>query len=179
MGQVALTRQVMQAAGGMLLAAAFLTAGALPLAAQGTGASVAMTEPAEDRYAFTPDAVTIPAGAAVTWTNRTDAPRTVTSDTGAFESGRLAENQTFRFTFTTPGTYAYHCSIHPYMHGTVTVTAAGAVAPGAAVAPAGARLPRTGAGSTGGRTIAAAAGLVATGAAALAAALRARRRPRW
>ncbi len=175
MGQVAFLRGMAQAAASVAVVTTLFAAGALPLAAQGAGASVSMTEPAEDRYAFTPDAVTIPAGSAVTWTNRTDAPHTVTSDTGAFESGRLAENQTFRFTFTTPGTYAYHCSIHPYMHGTVSVTTAGATASGAAAAPAGARLPRTGAGSTAGRTIAA-TGLLAAGGAAAVVAMWARRR---
>jgi plastocyanin len=29
---------------------------------------------------------------------------------------------TFTTTFTTPGTFAYHCSIHPFIHGTVIVT---------------------------------------------------------
>jgi plastocyanin len=138
---------------------------AVPVAAQGTGAAVRMTEPSEERYAFTPDATTVPAGATVTWTNGTDAPHTVTSDTGAFGSSTLNEDQTFRFTFATPGTYAYHCTVHPYMHGTITVTAAtGAGAGAQAAAPARAgtqpaqpvapaapasRLPQTGGGATG------------------------------
>ncbi len=29
---------------------------------------------------------------------------------------------TFMFTFTTAGTFAYHCNIHPYMKATITVT---------------------------------------------------------
>jgi plastocyanin len=35
----------------------------------------------------------------------------------------LNRNDQFTHTFTTPGTYAYICSIHPFMHGSVTVTA--------------------------------------------------------
>jgi plastocyanin len=63
-------------------------------------------------------------GTQVVWTNTTDAPHTVTSDTaGVFgTTGNLTTNQTFMFTFTTPGTFAYHCNIHPYMKATITVT---------------------------------------------------------
>src|SRR5215212_8146649 len=42
----------------------------------------------------------------------------------------------FSQTFTTPGTYTYHCEIHPQMTGTVVVTeAAAAAAPAAPAAP--------------------------------------------
>lgn len=43
-------------------------------------------------------------------------------DTGLFDSGVLAPQGRFSFTFTQPGTYTYHCTIHPGMVGTVTVT---------------------------------------------------------
>ena len=46
---------------------------------------------------------------------------TVTADLGAFNSGSMAESNTFTFTFTTPGTYDYHCSIHPTMVGQIIV----------------------------------------------------------
>jgi plastocyanin len=44
------------------------------------------------------------------------------SDTGVFDSGVFAPGTSFTFTFATTGTYAYHCSIHPTMVGTVTIT---------------------------------------------------------
>ncbi len=47
---------------------------------------------------------------------------TVTSDSGLFGSGQIAPRSSFSFTFTTPGTYGYHCSNHPTMVGTVIVT---------------------------------------------------------
>ena len=48
---------------------------------------------------------------------------TVTSDeAGIFDSGPLGGEATFSFTFLDPGTYAYHCSIHTSMTGTVQVT---------------------------------------------------------
>jgi plastocyanin len=75
-------------------------------------------------FQFTPNAVTITAGGTVTWTHAGNAPHTVTSNTDVFDSGRLANGQTFSFRFPNPGTFAYHCEIHPSMTGTITVQAA-------------------------------------------------------
>lgn len=75
-------------------------------------------------YAFDPATITVPKGSTVIWTNKSDAPHTVTSDTNAFTaSGTVSASQTFQMVFTTAGTYTYHCSIHPYMKATITVTA--------------------------------------------------------
>ncbi len=46
---------------------------------------------------------------------------TVVGDNGEFESTDLANGATFTFAFDQPGTYAYHCSIHPSMKATVVV----------------------------------------------------------
>lgn len=76
-------------------------------------------------FAFSPSTMSIKVGTTVTWTNGTSAPHTVTSDSGdpASFNGSLGSNgATFRFTFTTAGIYHYHCSIHPYMKATITVT---------------------------------------------------------
>jgi plastocyanin len=81
-------------------------------------------------FAFSPAAVSVPAGATVTWTNSGQSPHTVTSDNGAFDSspgctyatGCLNPGNAFSHTFTAPGTYTYHCRVHTTMHGTVTVT---------------------------------------------------------
>lgn len=77
-----------------------------------------------NKYSFDQLTLSIKVGTQVVWTNTTDAPHTVTSDTaGVFETtSNLTSNQTFMFTFTTPGTFAYHCSIHPYMKATIIVT---------------------------------------------------------
>lgn len=74
-------------------------------------------------YAFSPAIITIPKGTTVTWTNKSDASHTVTSDSGTFTgSSTLPENQTFQMTFNTAGTFTYHCEIHPYMKATIIVT---------------------------------------------------------
>jgi plastocyanin len=72
-------------------------------------------------FAFTPSMVSVPIGTVVTWTNTGNAPHTVTSNTGVFESGTLNKNGTYSYTFNQAGTFRYHCKIHPDMTGTVQV----------------------------------------------------------
>ncbi len=76
-----------------------------------------------NKYAFDPATLTITKGTQVVWTNMSDAPHTVTSDSNAFgTTSNLNQNQTFMFTFNTAGTFTYHCNVHPYMKATITVT---------------------------------------------------------
>jgi plastocyanin len=77
-----------------------------------------------DNFTFTPKSVTVKAGTTVTWTNQDDIPHTVTSTTKQFKSKPLDTDDKFTFTFTTPGTYEYFCSLHPHMTGTIVVEAA-------------------------------------------------------
>jgi plastocyanin len=76
----------------------------------------------EDNY-FNPQNATIPAGTRVLWTNGNNHSyaHTTTSNTGLWDSGSLDDGRQFGYTFYTPGTYAYHCTIHPSMTGTITV----------------------------------------------------------
>jgi plastocyanin len=81
-------------------------------------------------FAYQPASITIQVNDTVRWTNRGAYIHTVTSDTpGQFGSGDLITNAEFSHTFTTPGTYAYHCFHHPTMIGTVTVVAQGTPLP--------------------------------------------------
>ena len=73
-------------------------------------------------FSFQPDVLKVKVGAKVTWTNDDTVAHTVTADTNSFASGNLQPGGSFSFAFTRPGTYAYHCSIHPSMHGSVIVT---------------------------------------------------------
>ena len=79
---------------------------------------------------FTPDNITVVVGvnSTVTWTNKDASIHTVTSTTvppGAtpFDSGYLNTGNSFTYTFTIAGVYVYHCQLHPWMTGTVTVKA--------------------------------------------------------
>ena len=74
-----------------------------------------------DNFTFGPEKLTVKAGTTVTWKNEDDIPHTVASSTKAFKSKALDTDDTFSFTFTTPGTYEYFCSLHPHMVGTVVV----------------------------------------------------------
>jgi len=73
-------------------------------------------------FAFSPATITVPVGTTVTWTNKDSVAHTVTSRNGTFDSGTLHQGDTFQFTFNSPGTYDYYCTIHPSMTGRVIVT---------------------------------------------------------
>ena len=77
-----------------------------------------------DQFTFTPQHVTVKAGGTVTWTNEDDVPHTIASSSKLFKSKALDTGDKFSFTFTTPGTYEYFCSLHPHMTGAVVVEAA-------------------------------------------------------
>jgi plastocyanin len=75
-------------------------------------------------FAFEPANLSVVSGTTVTWTNKDNTQHTVSSDDGhSFDSSAFGQNQTFQFTAGAPGTYTYTCRIHPFMHGTLTVTA--------------------------------------------------------
>ena len=90
-----------------------------PAPAAPAGAATAVT--IKD-FQFTPATTSVPIGSKVTWTNNDTTAHTVTFDDGSADSGNLAPAATFDQTFTTAGTFAYHCTIHSQMKGTVTVT---------------------------------------------------------
>ena len=73
-------------------------------------------------FAFQPAALSVKAGTKVTWQNAGDASHTATSDNGAFDTDRIDEGASASFTFTTAGSFPYHCDFHPNMKGTITVT---------------------------------------------------------
>ena len=73
-------------------------------------------------FSFDQTALSVKKGDTVIWTNKDSAPHTVTGNSGGPSSGTLNTNATYSFTFTSAGTFNYHCSFHPSMVGTVTVT---------------------------------------------------------
>jgi len=102
----------------------------------GSTAGVKIGE-ANNRYHFSPLTAYVNVGGTVTWTNGSDAPHTVTSDAGSeLASPTVAAGKTFSHTFAATGTFAYHCTIHPYMVAKVVVLAAGVTAPPTDALPA-------------------------------------------
>jgi plastocyanin len=71
--------------------------------------------------AFGPAEVRVPAGTRVRWVNGDALQHTVSADDGGFESGLLDPGGSFERTFGDPGTFAYHCTPHPFMRGMVVV----------------------------------------------------------
>jgi plastocyanin len=100
---------------------AFVTGAALacviaPSVAQNTVVPVMI-----DNFVFEPERLTIKAGTTVTWTNRDDIPHTVAAKDRSFKSKVMDTDETYSFTFTTPGEYTYFCSLHPHMTATIVV----------------------------------------------------------
>lgn len=79
------------------------------------------TEVIISNFAFSPQTLTVIAGATVKWTNNDSVTHTIVSDSNMFNSGNIAPGQSFQFSFKNPGTYSYHCSIHPNMTGSIIV----------------------------------------------------------
>jgi plastocyanin len=72
-------------------------------------------------FAFRPSRVEVAAGATVTFTNTGAVEHSVTADGGGFDSGLIQPGGRGAITFTTPGTYTFHCTPHPFMTGSVVV----------------------------------------------------------
>jgi|SRR5450432_443966 plastocyanin len=87
----------------------------------GTGTGSTTSSLSIINMAFSPGSTTVKAGTTVKWTNNDGITHTVTADNNSFDSGNLASGATFSKTFSVTGTYAYHCTIHPGMTGTIIV----------------------------------------------------------
>ena len=74
-----------------------------------------------DNFVFGPQAITVPVGTTVTWTNSDDIPHTAVSTDGVFKSKVMDTDEKFSYTFAKAGTYSYYCSVHPKMTGQVVV----------------------------------------------------------
>lgn len=75
-------------------------------------------------FAFSPADITVKKGTKVTWTNQDSTQHTVTENDGKNgpSAPPLDNGKSYSFTFNETGSFHYHCSIHPEMTGTVTVT---------------------------------------------------------
>jgi LPXTG-motif cell wall-anchored protein len=94
--------------------------GSPDLHAASTSSSVTISD-----FKFEPKSITVSVGTTVTWTNQGPTAHTATADDGTFDTGTLTKGATGRFTFNKAGTYKYHCTPHPFMKASVTVTGSG------------------------------------------------------
>jgi plastocyanin len=72
--------------------------------------------------AFGPAHVVVSPGTTIVWTNQDGFQHTTTSDKGLWNSGPMNPTASFRRVFKKAGTFTYHCTIHPFMLGTITVS---------------------------------------------------------
>lgn len=74
-----------------------------------------------DNFKFSPEKLTVKAGTTVVFTNKDDVPHTIVAEADTFRSKAVDTDEKFSYRFATPGTYAYFCSLHPKMTGTIMV----------------------------------------------------------
>jgi plastocyanin len=110
---------------------------ATPIAHAAAAGSVAIRD-----FSFGPSSITVHVGDTVTWANAGPTDHTATANDGAFDTGTLKAGQSGSHTFASAGTFAYHCTLHPFMRGTVeVVAAASAPAPSGGSATTGTATP--------------------------------------
>jgi plastocyanin len=73
-------------------------------------------------FAFAPATISVAAGEAVTWSNGDPAPHSVILDGGECETANFGEGESATLVFNVPGTYTFHCGVHPNMTGTIEVS---------------------------------------------------------
>jgi plastocyanin len=73
-------------------------------------------------FKFAPATLTVRAGSKVTVKNSDTTAHTATADSGgAFDTSDIDPGSSATITLKSAGRVAYHCSIHPFMHGTIVV----------------------------------------------------------
>ena len=98
-------------------------AATVSLVVGGTVALAATRAVAIGGFEFSPASITINVGDRVTWTNSDAVGHTATATSGAFDTGNIAQGESATVRFTQAGTYAYICTPHPSMTGTIRVRA--------------------------------------------------------
>jgi plastocyanin len=90
-------------------------------AASGPTAAVSKVAKVDiNNFAFHPPTLTVAKSASVTFSNSSKVSHTATRG-GAFDTGVIKPGKSVSVRFTQNGTFAYHCEIHPLMHGKIVV----------------------------------------------------------
>jgi len=69
---------------------------------------------------YEPETLTVKRGETVVWVNKDPFPHTVTAK-GAFDSHDIAAGKSWKYTARKAGEYAYICTLHPNMKGTLRI----------------------------------------------------------
>ncbi len=73
-----------------------------------------------NHFAYHPATLTIARGTKVTFSNTSGTAHTATRR-GSFSTGHIKPGTSVSIHFPQAGTFAYHCTIHPFMHGKIVV----------------------------------------------------------
>ena len=93
------------------------TSAAANAASGASGSSVTISD-----FKFAPASLAVKSGAKVTVTNDDSTAHTATANDGdSFDTGALDAGSSQTISVSKPGSYAYHCSIHSFMTGTIVV----------------------------------------------------------
>jgi plastocyanin len=109
------------------IAAALLVFGLALIGLRGEIASAGQTAQASagksvdiDNFAYTPATLSVAKGTTVTFTNSSAVTHTATRG-GSFTTGVIKPGKSASVRFSQKGSFAYHCLIHPRMHGKIVV----------------------------------------------------------
>lgn len=109
-------RIVVSVALAVALAASQAATASQPGPAQASGAKTVDI----NHFAFHPPKLEVAKGGRVVFSNSAGIAHTAT-DNGAFDTGHIKPGHSVTVRFTQKGTFSYHCSIHPFMHGKIVV----------------------------------------------------------
>jgi len=95
------------------------------LPATGAIAAASADKPAShiviiEGVAYQPAVLVVKRGDTIVWVNKDPFPHTVTAP-GAFDSHDIAAGASWKYVARKTGDYAYICSLHPNMKGTLTI----------------------------------------------------------
>ncbi len=86
--------------------------GGTACAAAPAGSTATVTVTVKD-FKFAPQPVQAKVGDIIEWSNQDSAPHSATLDNGACDTKTINSGASAMLVFNQPGTYTYHCSIHP------------------------------------------------------------------
>ncbi|MDO8483715.1 MAG: cupredoxin domain-containing protein [Candidatus Limnocylindrales bacterium] len=93
-----------------------------PAAACAESAAAGEVSVAIKDFAFGPADIQAKVGQTVTFTNNDSAPHTATLDDGSCTTPNISNGASDGLVLSAAGTYPFHCSVHPTMKGTITVS---------------------------------------------------------
>lgn len=97
------------------------SAASTPAAASPSGPPVQSATVDIRSFKFKPVTVVVKKGGRLRWTNSDAAAHTATADGRSFDTQTIDKGKARTVTFTSAGTFPYHCDFHPFMKATVVV----------------------------------------------------------